>query len=225
VGTGLLRVSAKLGGFLVAFCALVASAGAIEITTVDDSDGKTVTFILTGRIAADDAFRVRSFVNGVDSAKTMIAQLDFSGGTISEAMAVGRFFYQSGIRTVIPAKAKCNTPCPLVLVGGRDAATGRPSYVKYSSATLGFLGFSIVFDDKEYSAADLDNVVAGAQRSILAVADYLRDVEADANMLKYHLSTARTNQARFITNEQALDLGISIMSEQTGQLIEPRKRR
>jgi len=207
------------------FGMLAADANAIEIKTIDDTDGKTVTFMLAGRIEPDDAFRVRSFVNGIDSSKTIIAQLDFSGGTISEALAIGRFFNQSGIRTVIPAKAKCNTPCPLVLVGGHDAGTGKPSYVKYSSATMGFLALSFNFQEKDYTAADLDSVIAGAQRAILLVADYLREVGADVNLLKYHLSALRPNESRFMTNEQALNVGISVMSEATGQLIEPRKRR
>lgn len=226
VNKGLVRSAVRTAALAAALCGMLATAAAaIEIKTVDDTDGKTVTILLSGRTAKEDALRVRSFVNGVDPGKTIIAQLDFSGGTISDAMAIGRFVNQSGIRTTVPAKAKCNSPCPLVLVGGRDAVTGKPSYVKYSSASLGFWGFSLNFDDKEYTATDLDNLVATTQRSILSVADYLRDVGADMNLLKYYLSAVRPNDIRYISNEQALDVGISIMSEATGQLIEPRKRR
>jgi hypothetical protein len=226
VGKGILAKTLKTGVLATAVSfVFAAAAGAIEVKTLDDADAKSVTILLTGRTSPDDALRVRSFVNGIDQSKTITAQLDFSGGTISEAMAIGRFFNQAAIRTIVPSKAKCNSPCPLVLVGGRDPVTGKSSYVKYSSASLGFWGFSLNFEEKDYSATDLDSLVASTQRSILSVADYLRDVGADMNLLKYYLSTVRPNDIRYISNEQALDIGISIMSEATGQLIEPRKRR
>ena len=97
--------------------------------------------------------------------------------------------------------------------------------MKYSSASLGFSGVTPNYVDKEYSSADLDGAVAATQRDILLVADYLRDVGADINLLKYYQSSLKPGETKYITNEQALDLSIAVMHEETGQIIEPLKRR
>jgi hypothetical protein len=204
---------------------LTANARAVDIKVVDDSDGKSVTVLLTGPMVAGDALRVRSFIGGVAASKSITVQLGFSGGLRSDAMSIGRFLYQTKIRTVIPANAHCTSPCPLVLVGGRDPVTGKSSYIKYSSAVLGFTGVKPNFPDRDYTAADLDGAIASTQRDILQIADYLRDVGADMNILKYYQSVLKQNETQYITNEQALDLGISIMFEETNQVIEPAKAR
>ena len=90
---------------------------------------------------------------------------------------------------------------------------------------MGFTGVNPNFPEKDYTIADLDGAVANTQREILQIADYLRDVGADMNILKYYQSVLKQNETRYITNEQALDLGIAVMLEETGQVIEPRKSR
>ena len=87
--------------------------------------------------------------------------------------------------------------------------------------SIGFTGIILNYQDKSYTAADLDGAVAGIQRDILQIADYLHDVGADMNLLKYYQSVLKSSDTRYITNEQALDLGIAVMFEETGQLIEP----
>jgi hypothetical protein len=226
IRTGKCRASVMTCALAVAISAiLIANARAIDIKIVDDSDGKTATILLSGSMAVGDALRVRSFIGSVDPSKSIIVQLGFSGGFRTDAMSIGRFLNQTRIRTTIPAKVRCTSPCPLVLVGGRDPTTEKPSYIKYSSAVLGFTGVNPNFPEKDYTIADLDGAVANTQRDILQIADYLRDVGADMNMLKYYQSVLKQNETRFITNEQALDLGIAVMLEETGQVIEPRKSR
>jgi hypothetical protein len=204
---------------------LAANTHAVDVKVVDDSDGKTVTILLSGQMISGDALRVRSFIGGVAASKSIVVQLGFSGGNRADAMSIGRFLYQTRIRTVIPAKVRCTSPCPLVLVGGRDPVTGKPSYVKYSSSGLGFTGVNLNFQDKDYTVADLDAAIADTQRDILQIADYLRDVGANMNLLRNYQSVLKQNDTQYITNEQALDLGIAVMFEETGQVIEPTKSR
>jgi len=196
-----------------------APAFAIDIK-VEDAEGKA-TIALTGTVAAGDGLKVRSIVGSIPAAKSILAELAFAGGVRADALSIGRFFHQMRIRTVVPAKLRCNSPCPLVLVGGRDPITGRASYLKYSSGALGFTGVVSNYADKEYTIADLDGAVAATQREILQIADYLHDVGADMNMLRYYQSVLKSNEVQYITNEQALDLGIAVMFEETGQIIEP----
>jgi hypothetical protein len=197
-----------------------APASAIDVK-VQDTDAKATTIMLTGQVVAGDGLKVRSVVGSIAAAKPIIAELAFGGGQRADALSIGRFFHQMRIRTVIPAKLRCNSPCPLVLVGGRDPATGKGSYLKYSSGALGFTGVVANYQDKEYTIADLDAAVANTQREILQIADYLHDVGADINMLKFYQSVLKSNETQYITNEQALDLGIAVMFEETGQIIEP----
>lgn len=226
IRAGKYRVRVLTCALAVAISAMsAANARAVDIKVVDDSDGKTVTILLTGQIVSGDALRVRSFIGGVAASKSIIVQLGFSGGLRTDAMSIGRFLNQSRIRTNIPTKVRCTSPCPLVLVGGRDPVTGKPSYIKYSSAGLGFTSVNPNFQDKDYTAADLDAAIANTQRDILQIADYLRDVGADMNMLRYYQSVLKQHETQYITNEQALDLGIAVMFEETGQVIEPTKSR
>jgi hypothetical protein len=199
--------------------AVAAPAFAIDIK-VEDTEGKA-TIALTGQVVAGDGLKVRSIVGGIGGSKPIVAELAFAGGVWADAMSMGRFFHQIRIRTVVPAKLRCNSPCPLALVGGRDPITGKGSYLKYSSGALGFTGVVSNYADKEYTIADLDAAVATTQRDILRVADYLHDVGADINMLRYYQSVLKSGEVQYITNEQALDLGIAILFEETGQVIEP----
>ena len=209
-----------------AFSLLAATqAYAVDIKVIDDKDGKTATVRLNGSIAAGDGLKVRAAIGALAASKTVTVQLDSAGGNRSEAMSIGQFFHRNRIRTVVPTKTRCVSPCPLILVGGVDPLSGKASYVKYSTASLGFSGIVLNYQDKTYTAADLDNAVAGIQRDILQIADYLHDVGADMNLLKYYQSVLKSNETRYITNEQALDLGIAVMFEETGQVIEPIVRR
>ena len=69
------------------------------------------------------------------------------------------------------------------------------------------------FDDKYIDKTE--------EREILQIADYLHDVGADINMLRYYQSVLKSNEVQYLTNEQALDLGIAVLLEETGQIIEP----
>jgi hypothetical protein len=210
----------------VAFSVMLsAHAQAVDFKVAEDADGKTVTILLTGPMVAGDALRMRSAIGGVPAGKSIVVHLGFSGGIRSEAMSIGRFLMQRRIPTVIPAKTRCTSPCPLALVGGRNPQTGKPSYIKYSSAGLGFTSVNPNFQDKEYTAADLDAAVANTQRQILQIADYLREVGADMNLLRHYQAVLKPTETRYISNEQALDLGIAIYFEETGQVIEPSKPR
>ena len=208
-----------------AFSLLAATqAGAVDIKVLDDKDGKA-TVLLSGTVAVGDGLKVRATIGALAASKAVTVQLDSAGGNRNEAMSIGQFFHRNRIATVIPAKTRCIAPCPLILVGGVGPLSGKASYVKYSTASIGFTGIVLNYQDKSYTAADLDGAVAGIQRDILLIADYLHDVGADMNLLKYYQSVLKSNETRYISNEQALDLGIAVMFEETGQLIEPIARR
>ena len=208
-----------------ALCVVTTHAHALDIKEVEPQDEKAITILLSGRVNTGDGLKVRGFVAGLPPGKPIVAQLALEGGVRSEAMSIGRFFYQTRIRTLIPGKGtRCVSPCPLVLVGGRDGGTGNPNFFKYSTGSLGFSGITLNYQDKEYTVKDLDSAVASTQREILQVADYLQGVGANMEMLRYYHSVIK-DQVKYIGNDEALDLGVAVLVEETGQLIEPSRLR
>src|SRR5262249_24563739 len=171
---------------------------------------------------AGDGLKVRGFVGGLSTSKPIVAQLAFGSGIRADAMSIGRFFHDMRVRTVVVGKeTRCLSPCPLALVGGRDPITGKPAVVKYSNTAVGFTSVALNYQEKEYTVKDLDTAVANTQRDILQIADYLHAVGANLDILRYYQSVLKPNEVRYISNEEALDLGIAVLIEDTGQLIEP----
>jgi hypothetical protein len=201
--------------------ATIPPAAAIDLKVVEGGAPGVTTIALSGRVDAGDALKVRAFVGELPTSKPIVAQLAFAGGMRPDAMSIGRFFHQLRVRTLVAGKdSRCISPCPLVLVGGRDPVFGKASYVKHSNAWLGFTGVTLNYQDKEYTAKDLDTAVASTQREILQIADYLHAVNANLNMLRYYQSVLKPNEVKYLSNEEALDLGIAILIEETGQLVE-----
>jgi hypothetical protein len=208
-----------------AFVAIAATpSAALDIKEIETADDKTITILLSGTVVAGDGLKVRSIVGKLAGTKPITAQLAFAGGVRTEAFSIGRFLHQIRVRTVIPAKATCISPCPLVLVAGRSPDPKQASSIKYSSAILGFSAAEPNFQDKAYSVADLDRTMAGIQRDILQIADYLTEIGANISMLKFYQSALKPKEVRYITNEQALDLGIAVILDETGELIAPLKQ-
>jgi len=207
---------------LAATVVMTPPALAIDLKIVEDGAPAVTTIALFGTVNAGDGLKVRGFVGELPASKPIVAQLAFAGGIRSDAMSIGRFFHQMRIRTVVAGKGtRCISPCPLVLVGGRDPVTGKASHVKHSNASLGFTGVTLNYQDKEYTVQDLDTAVASSQRDILQIADYLHAINANLNMLRYYQSVLKQNEVKYLTNEETLDLGIAVLLEETGQLIEP----
>ncbi len=219
----LMNFGRALSCMLTISLALFAStcAGAVDIKTVETPDTSVTTIMLTGKIEAGDGLKIRGYIGELPRSKPIALWLAFGGGVRSEAMSIGRFVNQAGIRTVVPKNARCIAPCPLVLVAGSDPLTKKHSYLKYSSAKLGFGGLVFNYKDKIYTVRDLDSAVAWMQRDILQIADYLQAIGARLDMLRYYESVLKRGEVRYLSNEEALDLGIPILVEDTGRVIEP----
>jgi hypothetical protein len=201
--------------------ALAPAAGhALDIKLVNSPDGKTVTLELTGAFRPGDGLRLRALVARIPAETRIVAHLNADGGSFVEGMSVGRFFHQIGVRTVIPAKARCILPCPLAFLGGKSRVDGEIGQVKHSTAGFGFSSFSPTAPERNYTADDLDKAVASTQAGILLVADYLVEVGADIDFLKHIYDEVPDRTVRFMSNEELLGLGINIVDDESNQLIE-----
>ena len=130
-------------------------------------------------------------------------------------MRLGRFFFQNKIETVVEAKTHCASACALAFLGGRDDATGKPHRTKASTGGVGFHSFTREFDkDKSYSADDLKTVVQhDAEPTCAVVAEYLKAVNADLDLLRHHAARRRRTEMNYLSNDDALAVNIRVWDE------------
>ncbi len=133
--------------------------------------------------------------------------------------SIGRFIHQLGIKTVIPPKARCISPCPLAFFAGSDS-NGATAAIKHTTGSLGFTGFLPSAQDKDYTAKDLDNEVARTQRGILQVLDYLAEIKADEDILRRIYEDIPDRQVKYISDDELLAIGVSIFDDAANQLID-----
>jgi hypothetical protein len=183
------------------------------------SDGPTLNAIeAKGRIEVGDAVALQAYIAKLPPKKTIAIYLNSPGGSYEEGIALGRFFHRAKIRTVVPANALCSSACTTAFLGGRDAETDKPWRAKSSTARLGFHSFKINWPDKDYTPQDMSTAIARTQRMTLEMADYMTEVGASLQFLRARLK-APAAEMHFMSNEEALALGVIIINDRTGELI------
>ena len=216
-----MRRRASLCGFFLLIAAQAASAA--EITQRTSDNAETTAIELKGRIERGDLLSLQALISKLPQTKSMAVYLDSTAGSLDESIALGRFFHQAKMRTVIAGSpTKCLISCALAFLGGRDAATGKPLRVKTSSGQLGFYSFQFTATDKtEYTDKDMTTAVVNTQRMVLRIADYIQEIREDLAVLQliFKRSDARMN---FVSNEEALKLGIYVLDEKSGEMIDPK---
>ena len=186
------------------------------------ADTETVNAIeAKGKIEAGDAMALQAYIAKLPEKKITVVYLNSLGGSLEEGMALGRFFHRAKIRTAVIGKdVVCSSACTTAFLGGRDRETAEPWRAKGSTAQLGFHSFKIDWVDKEYTAQDLSMAIARTQRMTLAMADYMTEVGASLEFLRARLKATAASM-NYMSNEEALSLGVYIVNDKTGELITP----
>jgi hypothetical protein len=210
-------LAAALGG-----AAMVLSAStclALEFAK-HAADSETMNAIaVKGPIETGDAVALEAYIAKLPAKKVTVVYLNSLGGSLDEGMALGRFFHRAKIRTAVIGKdVVCSSACTTAFLGGRDPKTAEPWRTKGSTARLGFDFFKIDWADKEYTAQDMSNAIARTQRMTLAMADYMTEVGASLEFLRVCLK-APVDSLNYMSNEEALSLGIFITNDKTGELM------
>jgi hypothetical protein len=208
--------------FIAALATVHAAAGAeISQRTGDNTD--TTAIDLKGRIERGDLLSLQALISKLPQTKSMTVYLDSTAGSLDEGIVLGRFFHQAKMRTVIAGSpARCVIACALAFLGGRDAATGKPWRVKTSSGQLGFYSFQFTSTDKpEYTDKDMADAVVNAQRVVLRIADYIQEIRDDLTFLQLLFKRSDTKM-NLVSNEEALKLGIYVLDEKSGEMIDPK---
>ena len=204
----------------LAFAALAPPASALEISKHAKDSAETNAVQLKGKIEDGDTYELQVYIAGLAKKPNAVVYLSSPGGNLREGMRLGRFFFQNKIETVVESKTQCASACALAFLGGRDE-TGKPRRTKASTGGVGFRSFSRGFDkDKNYSADDLKTVVQMTQNQVAVVAEYLKAVNADLDLLRIMLRAA-ANEMNYLLNDDALAVNIRVWDEKRSQIVEP----
>jgi hypothetical protein len=214
------------GSIATAAMLLGANAGSALEFARHPSDSDTVNAIeVKGKVEPGDAVALQAYIAKLPIKRVTTVHLHSLGGSFDEGMALGRYFHRARIRTVVAGTGvTCTSACTTAFLGGRDAETGKPWRAKGSTASLGFHSFRYNWQDKDYTAQDMSKAVAQTQRMTLAMADYMKEVDASLGFLRARLK-APASGMHYMSNDEALSLGLYIINERTGELITPELRR
>ncbi|MFT6531837.1 MAG: hypothetical protein ACJASC_001383 [Limimaricola cinnabarinus] len=83
---------------------------------------------LRGRIAPGDAVRLTPLLDAADP-RPAIAWLDSPGGSVADALELGRVLRNEGIDTALSAEAVCLSACPYLLAGGAARRVAEGAWV------------------------------------------------------------------------------------------------
>jgi hypothetical protein len=206
---------------LVAAGGTGSGAGAMSIKKVEGGQAGVETILLEGKIETGDALALQGYIAKLPVGARIVVHLDSTGGSVREAIATGRVIHKNKIRTVVPSKAACTSACITIFVGGRDWETGRPWQLAYSTARLGVHSFRREYPDKVYTSVDMSRGVAETLKAVLSYTEYWDEVGADYELL--YLKWATSNrEMTYIPSERLLELGIQVLDERSGEIIDPK---
>jgi hypothetical protein len=210
-----------MSGLLGAAALLFSAHGSAALEFLKHpADTATVNAIeAKGKIEAGDAMALQAYVAKLPRKRTTVVYLNSMGGSLEEGMALGRLFHRERIRTAVVGKGVvCSSACTTAFLGGRDPETSEPWRAKGSTAQLGFHSFKIDWADRDFTAQDMSTAIARTQKMTLAMADYMTEVGASLQFLRARLKAPAASM-NYMTNEEALSLGVYIVNDKTGELI------
>ena len=133
---------------------------------------------IEGQIAVGDADRFTAFIDETRPEATEVA-LDSSGGSVADALAIGRTIRGAGWDTRVGRGSVCLSACPYLLAGGRNRAADAGSTVGVHQHYFGKNTMLPAF-----------MAVSDLQRAQASVMDYLTEMGVDLAMMIPALRTA-----------------------------------
>ncbi|WP_435171494.1 ATP-dependent Clp protease proteolytic subunit [Falsirhodobacter sp. 1013] len=159
-----------------------------------EAEGETIR--ITGQIARGDADR---FVAWLDKTRpdTATVTLDSSGGSVSDALAIGRTIRAAGYATTIAGGAVCMSACPYLFAGGTERTVAEGGVVGVHQSYFG-----------ENTLLPAFMAVKDVQRGQAAVLDYLTEMGVDLRLMGQALKTP-PEEINILTPEQMTDFKLT----------------
>lgn len=159
----------------------------LEFTAADGAIG------IVGQIAPGDADRFVEWLDQTRSADTLIS-LDSSGGSVADAVAIGRTIRSAGYRTQVAQGAVCLSACPYMLAGGTERQVADGGVVGVHQHDFG-----------ENTILPAFMAIRDLQRGQAGVLDFLTDMGIDLRLMSYALRTP-PEDINILTPETLADL-------------------
>jgi hypothetical protein len=207
-----------LGGALLG--ATTQSGQALNYSKHPKDSPEVNAILAKGRFDDGDSSDLQRYIAKLPKKPLTVVYFDSPGGNLRESMEIGRFLYRNKIATALDPKASCASACALAFLGGRGP-DGKPNRVKSSSAKLGVHSFTREFPrDRRYDAGDMKEVLQRAQTEVGVMAEFLREVDVDLDVLRIMMKASNTSMA-FLTNDEAIGIGAQVYDEKTKTMIDP----
>jgi hypothetical protein len=192
----------------------------VAVFKMDIGLPNTVALMVRGQYDGNEVLRVKSAIADIEPGKRVIAVLDSPGGLVEQGEALGRFFYDAKIPTLVLSGTVCASACTQVFLGGRDPTTGNPLRILASGAKLGFHNFSMPMPERVYTKAEIEQISRESQQVVHRHLLHLTYVKAPLAVLKLSMGT-KNSAVNFITEGDALEYGIAVLNRETGRLVLP----
>ncbi|WP_022706751.1 hypothetical protein [Paracoccus zeaxanthinifaciens] len=144
----------------------------LEFSETDDA------IVIEGQIAVGDADRFAEWLDETRPAASEVS-LDSSGGSVADALAIGRTIRGAGYDTRIAQGSVCMSACPYMLAGGTERRADEGSTVGVHQHYFGKNAILPAF-----------MAVSDVQRAQASVMDYLTEMGVDLRMMIPALRTA-----------------------------------
>ncbi|SDE49227.1 hypothetical protein SAMN05421538_10757 [Paracoccus isoporae] len=132
---------------------------------------------LSGQIAGGDADRFARWFDENRPAETLI-WLDSSGGSVADALAIGRTIRAARLDTEVADGSVCLSACPYILAGGVNRSASEGAVVGVHQHFFGKNTLLPAF-----------MAVRDVQRAQASVMDYLGEMGVDLRLMSYALRT------------------------------------
>lgn len=132
---------------------------------------------IIGQIAPGDADRFLSWLDGTRPIETRVS-LDSSGGSVADALAIGRTIRGAGYAAEVADGAVCLSACPYMLAGGTERRVTAGGVVGVHQHDFG-----------ENTILPAFMAIRDLQRSQAGVLDYLSDMGVDLRIMAMALRT------------------------------------
>jgi hypothetical protein len=181
----------------------------------------TVALMVRGQFTGNEILRVKSTIAEIEPGKRIVAVLDSPGGDVIQGEALGRFFYDAKIPTLVLAGSVCASACTYAFLGGRNPVTGNPLRILASGAKLGFHNFIATgMPERAYTRAELEEISRATQQLVFRNVAHMIHVKAPLKIIMLNTGT-KNEDINFITEGDALDYGIAVLDRQSGKLVLP----
>ncbi len=166
----------------------------LEFRVLEGSEGEFI--LINGPIEFGDAERFSAFLSRLDDLQISVA-LNSPGGSVTEALALGRMLRESEATTIVHSGTACLSACPYVLAGGarrhisRNAAVGMHQHYY---ETPGYLPALWAVEDIQYGQGQ--------------TMQYLLEMGISPSLMLYSLNTP-PESIYILVEEEMLETGLA----------------